>query len=363
MGEKKMANNKFTNMRIKRIIIHQIYKRDEANIMVPPFLSSACCIQDFKYTSKVRDRIVNSMGKESHSIRMEIVDHDEKSVYKAISDYWQDNTDDEKFIELSKSITQMLSETQNSRRYPDCAVICIDGTVQEIDKPFFCIIKAERQDGFSLKLESESLNLSYIDEIFMTKNEKFQKIGIFIDNAIRGRDIEPKDVDTFIFDSNTDSSISKSKAEYFYKTFLGLGFRRDSNLLTLNFVEHTKNFINGLNEINDINKIELSTALLSYIKAEGRETINPSDFAKDNFENPELIDKYTNYLTQHSIDMSSIHKDTSMLGNILKVRKLVFSNNVKLQIPADEFEDSIELSKNDAGETIIKIKGLMLDEK
>ena len=133
--------------------------------------------------------------------------------------------------------------------------------------------------------------------------------------------------------------------------------------MTLNFVEYTKSFINEISEISDINKIELSTALLSYVKSEGREIINPSDFAKDNFESPELIDKYTNFLSQHSIDTSSIHKDTSMLGNLLKVRKLVFSNNVRLQIPADEFEESIELSKNEAGETIVKIKGLMLDEK
>ena len=258
----------------------------------------------------------------------------------------------------------MLSLAQNKRSHPGGIIICVEGTVQQAPKPFFCIIKAEKQDGFSLTRNEDGVVLSYIDDIFMTKNEKFQKLGLFINNAVSGRNIEQKDIDCYIFDSNTNASISKAKAEYFYRSFLGLTFRRDSDVITNKFFQETKQFIKGLAEISDIKKIELSTALLAYINSEGTTTINPIDFAEQSFTEAPIIDRYTSYLTNRGVALESIHKDTSMIGNALKVRSLFFSNNVKLQIPTEEFNEAIEITKDETtGETIIKIKGLMLDEK
>ena len=53
-----------------------------------------------------------------------------------------------------------------------------------------------------------------------------------------------------------------------------------------------------------------------------------------------------------------------MIGNSLKVRNLCFSNNVKVQIPTEKFGEAVEITKDTiTGETVIKIKGLMLNEK
>lgn len=364
IGESGMVGNKFGNMQIKKIIVHQVFKRDEAGVIIPPFFSLSCATMNTGYSAKIKERIVKSMGNESHSIRMEIANSDDNSTYKLVEQFWTGENSENEFIDLSKKLTKLLADVQNNRRYPGGVIICVEGTVQAINKPFFCIIKAEMQDGFSLSKEAENLNLAYINDIFMTKNEKFQKMGLFINNAVKGRKIEPKDVDCFVFDSNTDVSISKAKAEYFYKTFLGMDFRKESDILTNNFVEATKTFIKSLDNVSDVKKIELSTSLLSYVRAEGTRTLNPIDFAETNFSSAETIDKYKNYLTARSIDLESIHKNTSMLGKWLKTRSLFFSNNVKLQIPADEFEDVVEILKDEeSGETIVKIKGLMLDEK
>lgn len=359
-----LNQNKFSNLKINRIIVHQIYQREEKTVLIPPFYSSSCCEVDVNYNSKIKERIVKSMGSGSHSIRMDISDTSDDSAYKAISNYWANGEGEAGFIELSKTLTLMLANAQNNRRYPGGILIFVDGTVQANNRQLFCIIKAEEQDGFSLKKEVNNLDLSYVAQIFMTKNEKFQKIGIFINNAIKGRNIDFKDVDSFIFDSNTDPSISKSKAEYFYDSFLGLNFRKDSDLLTYNFVECTKRFIKSLQNVDDVKKIEMSTALLAYVGAEGLAIINPKDFAANNFNTPELIDEYEKYLTERSVELNSIHKNTAMLGGLLKTRNLLFSNKVKLQIPVDEFEEAVEIVKDEAsGETIVKIKGLMLSEK
>ena len=157
---------------------------------------------------------------------------------------------------------------------------------------------------------------------------------------------------------------SKAKAEYFYGTFLGLRFRRDSNVITNSFFQITKEFIKNLNSISDVKKIDLSTALLTYILSDGITEINPIDFAEQNFIDGHMIDEYIAYLKMRNIALESIHKDTSMIGNSLKVRNLCFSNNVKVQIPTEKFGEAVEITKDTiTGETVIKIKGLMLNEK
>ena len=358
-----MAVNKCENMKIKRYIVHQIFKRDENKKLILPQYSDMCGAMNIGYVPKIRERIVKSMGSESHSIRMEIINIDENSVFNLIQNYWKMSHEEQDFINLSKRLTYMLAEVQNNRRYREGVVIFVEGTVQAVDKPFICIIKAEMQDGFSLKKSDDNLDLSYIDKIFMTKNEKLQKIGLLINNAVKGRTIEAKDVDCYIFDSNTDTSIAMSKAEYFYKTFLGMDFRKDSDVLTKQFVQTTKEFIQNM-PVEDVEKIELSTALSSYVRERGTQIINPVDFAKANFENEEVIDSYNKYLSDHSIPLESIHKNTNMLGNWLKTRSLVFSNKVKVQVPVDEFDDAVEIKKDKkSGETIVTIKGMMLCEK
>lgn len=155
-----MAVNKCENMKIKRYIVHQIFKRDENKKLILPQYSDMCGAMNIGYVPKIRERIVKSMGSESHSIRMEIINIDENSVFNLIQNYWKMSHEEQDFINLSKRLTYMLAEVQNNRRYREGVVIFVEGTVQAVDKPFICIIKAEMQDGFSLKKSDDNLDLS-----------------------------------------------------------------------------------------------------------------------------------------------------------------------------------------------------------
>lgn len=355
--------NKFLNLYVRKIIIHKIFKRDDTKIMKEPYYSPSCCKLNDGFRLKIQDRIVRSMGNESHSIHMEVVDDSENSVYKTVTNYWlKSNQDEKSFINMSKEITKSLACVQESRKYPDSIIICVEGTVQALNKPFFGVIKAESQDGFSIIENNDTLGLNYINDLFMTKNEKYQKIGIFINNAVKGRDIEAKDIDAFIFDCNTDKSISKSKAEYFYKSFLGLGFRKDSNLLTNNFYINTKKFIQNAADISNTKKIKLITSLLDYLNSDAVTVVNAKDFASNNFDDAVIVDNYIKYLSDVGVNLNSIHKDLSMLGKQITIRHLEFSNKVKIQIPVDEFSDSVTIDE-ERGETVVKIKGMILNEK
>ena len=358
-----MADSKFLNMKIKQVIVHQIYKRDELGNIKTPFFNSSCEKLSDTFCNKLKERIVKSLGKESHSIRMQVEDDGNESVFEYISNYWMGAMKEEDFINTSVSITKRLVEAQNSRRYPGGLVLCIQGTVQGDDKEFFCIVKAEKQDGFSTDQDTNKISLSYIDNVFMTTNERFQKLGMFIRNSKGSKEIRKDDVDVFLFDSNTSISPTKAKAEYFYKNFLGLMFRKDSDTMTLSFFEKTKEFISSRDDIENVKKIEISTALLDYVKAQGTHIINPLDFARINLPTASILDEYIKYLEIEEIDTNSIYKDTSLLGKILKYRQLTFENDVKMQIPVDEFSDIVEISKDDSGQTVVKIKGMMLGEK
>lgn len=357
-----MTNDALVNMKVKNVIVHQVYARDYENNAKQPFYSSECIPRNKAFGEKLKEKIIKSLGRESHSIQMEIKDDGEESIYKYITEYWCSNEDDEAFINLSRKVADSLVVAQKSRKYPDCLVICIDGVVQN-NKEFFCIVKAESQDGFSLKRDAEKINLNYLDNLVMTKNEKFQKIGMFIKKIDGNKNITANLVDSYIFDSNTNESASKSKATYFYSDFLGLDFRNDSDRLTLKFFEKTKEFFNSNESIEDIEKINLSTKLVEYIMSENSHMINASDFSK-NIEKSDVRDEYINFLGENEVPVNNILKDTSMIGKPLKYRKLRFDNDIQLQIPTDSFSDVVTISKDDlSGETVITIKGMMLNEK
>lgn len=358
-----MAKDTFINMNINKVIVHQIFKRDLENHIIKPFYSTECIALNTGFNTKLKERIVKSLGRESHSIRMQIEDDGEESVFHYICQYWDEDDTDISFINTTKEITEILINVQDNRRYPDALVIYASGTVQQNSKDFFCIIKAESQDGFLINKDSDKIGLNYIDNLFMTKNEKLQKLGFFIKTVDNSHNITKELVDAYIFDSNTNASVSKAKAFYFYNNFLGLNFRNDSKKQTLNFFSYTKKFVNSRQDLNDIQKINLSTQLIQYITAQQTPILNAADFANDFLNNAQMKDEYLRYLEEKDVPTISIYKDTSMLGNMLKYRQLYFSNNVRLQIPVESFKDIVEITKDENGETIIKIKGMMLDEK
>lgn len=358
-----MPINKFENLRMENIIIHQIYKREQINIMVSPFYNDQCSDLDDVALDVLKQRITKAMSHKSHSIQMDIVNDGDDSFYKQLVDFFQSDKSINKFITFSKTITRKLAEAQTSRAYPGGIIVVIKGTVQEINKPFISIIKAEKQNGFTAEETNGKMILKFFNDLLLTPHQKLQKIGFFINNAVEGRNIEKKDIDSFVFDSNTDSSLSASKASYFYNLFLGLNFRKDSDVLTHNFFEATKTYINSLNNITSNRKIELVTALLAYLKVDVSPFVNAESYAERYFGEADLRDSYIGFIEQRDIPTTNIRKNLSMIGDKLKTRNIFFSNSVKLQVPVDDFTDIVSINELEDGKTSIIIQGKVLNEK
>lgn len=362
MGEFVMAVN-LENFKIEKVIIHQIFQREDTNQIVQPVYNNVFCNLDEKGKDTLKKRIVNALGNKSHALKMKVDDLGEESVYSLITDFWKSSEEDKDFIELSQKLARGLAEAQTSKRLPGGMVIVLKGTVREYNEEYIAVIKADIQDGFNIAYDVDGQQqMKYVSDLFLTPNNKLQKMGLFINKALGKSEILEKDVDVYIYDSNTDASASLSKAAYFYRNFLGLGFSEDSDFITDKFYRVTKAFINNNPRIMNSKKINLNSALLSYLKSDVFSVINPTVFADNNIIEAELKDEYLNSIEENGIPLENTYKDTTMIGNGLKTRTISFENSIKLQAPVEEFSDNVVVEEEN-GNTVIKIKGRFVNEK
>lgn len=350
----------FSNLVINKVIIHEVYKRGDKNEYIEPFYNNELCTLDTVAKSVLIKRIIKCMGNKSRSLEMDIDNDTENSVTDIIKSYWNNGSTEDDFIKMSKLLAQKLAKVQDSRRYPGGIVVIISGTVQ-VDKELICLIKAEKQGGFTTADENGNKVLKYIGDLLLTQNQKLQKIGAFIRNT--NGVVNTRDIDAAIFDSNTDSSTSESKAQYFYSNFLGLKFKMDSDVLTDRFYKITKKFILENENIVEDNRIEKLTQLLTYIRSDTRVILNVGEFADLIFDDPELNDDYKKFIIDNNVPQNNIHKDISMLGKSINQRNLILDDEVKIQMPVEFFGKNVTIDKDENNETIITIKGMKLNEK
>jgi hypothetical protein len=69
----------FANLVIEKIILHQIYERNEAREIVAPFYSQTLTNLDVRGLNVLQERIVDALGNNSHSIEMNISNDDNPS--------------------------------------------------------------------------------------------------------------------------------------------------------------------------------------------------------------------------------------------------------------------------------------------
>jgi len=366
MKEKRWERNNMSvdiqTLKIDRVIFHYVYKRENAEQIVEPRYSENCTV--FEQTEKrtLKNRITKSLGNKSHALKMEVRDDGEESVYKFISDYWDTGRSEADFIELSKKMTLSLAYAQRTRKIGDSIAVIVEGHVSSNNNRYVCFIKADIQDGFNIELSGEQQAMKYINNLLLTPSQKLQKMGIFIDISKTVGHVAANDIEAYIFDSNTDANSTFKKAAYFYGDFLGLEFPEDNKMLTHRFYQNTREFINTCEELTPSEKHNLQTALIDYLNNGAIATINPSDFANEYIANPEAVDSYTRCMSVNQIPMHSMVKNLEVVQKFMTKRNMYFENAIRLTAPTEGFNRNIEMTENDEGDTIIKIKGKLIRE-
>lgn len=360
-GGENMSSN-IDQMIIQKVVIHQVLKRENQHNITPPLYNDTCSELDNESLDALQKRFTKSLGSNSHSMKMEVRNTEAGSVFQYITDFWLSNEDDDKFVQLSKELTKLLAESQTNGRIPGGVVVIVKGIVTEFQKDFIAIIKAEKHDGFNITEEEGRNLLKYFNNLVLSPQQKLQKIGYFVNNAVKGRAIAKKDVDAFVFDSNTSETSMSAHAAYFYDKFLGLGFRTDAEFITNKFYMGTRDFINTCHSLSSENKINLQSDLRNYLEAGNTTVINPNDFIRRTVTDGKIIDEYLTFIDAQNVPLQDTKKYLNLVNKSMKDRRMSFENHIKLSGPSEAFKENIKVEER-GEETIITIKGKYINEK
>lgn len=355
MGELQL---KIQNLQIEKIIIHEILQKEKDKNIQPPNYAKELSELDKNGKNTLRVRILNAIGEGSNALEMDIINNEEGSCVSII-DKILSSEDDKKFIENSKSVALKLSEAQNNVKIPGGIVVILKGNFWGGDefKKYVCIIKAEIHNGFT---RSDKNELQYISELLLTPQQKLYKIAFFIKENNQEQNLSKK-YKMYIYDNNMRKVDTSEAAKYFYESFLGSGFKKDSKLMTKQFYDETKKFINQL-DVSDEKKIELNTHLHSYVSSTVRATISTVNFADEYLEET-YSDNYTNYMKSKGITDKAFSLNKTYIEKSLSKRKIFFTNNIGLTAPSENFAEDIKVINKESdiifeeGRTILSIRG------
>lgn len=347
--------NDLSNIIIKKLIIHRVFKRGPNNELINPDYSNNPISLNLAESNVIRERLVSALGKNSKSLLMDLVEKDDNSTVSIVSKLY--NCSNDEFTSYSKEITLKLAEAQTYKRISDCALFIITGTVSAQNIPFACIVKSESQSAFRLIEDvRHQKSLELIEDALLGKDQKLYKIG-FISNL----DKDINEFEILIFDSNLDQFKSSNAAKYFYINFLGCKIKENSAKLTKDFFDETTKFINSIDS-NPSTKFNLQNQLNSYLLSEGSLTINSLEFANTVFKDADMIDNYISHLGSQEISTRSIVKNTDLINKKLKKRHLNFSNGIKIIGEQQTIENSLIVLSDENGMVTIKINGNLINQ-
>lgn len=330
----------FENLSISRIITHEVFQRDNERNVVPPIYGIGLVALDHQGVDAFCARIMDAMGRASRALEMTISKTEAGSAC-ALADQLID-LDDALFVSASSAVANKLTSAQTSRGLPGGILVVFTGTAGHPAKRIVGYIKAETHSGFTRQQEANgSISLKFLTNLLLTPQTKLYKIGIFVEADATVADLQAG-WRAFIYDDQISASNKLTAAQYFYEGFLGCSFPETSARRTREFHDYTKDFIQRI-DIPEERKVDLHNALVSYLKVDQSPTVQTSVFAQTYFDEPALRDAYAEFMASKKFPTAAIHKDLADVTTALRYRKVSFSGDIKLIVPADKFESMIRM--------------------
>lgn len=331
------------NLVVQKLILHEIFRRRDDKNVVPPRYGGQLIQLQPGPMDVFAQRVTDAMGSDSQSMKMDITDAGAGSAIEIAAALL--NVNDSKFITTSQLFADRLANVQVARNLPGGVVVVFTGTVGNPARHFVAVIKAETQSGFRRELSQGVIGLRYLEDLFLTPAAKLYKIGLFVQRQA-GQAL-PKGWDAFVYDSGMSSSKRDGAARYFFGLFLGCSVPQDSAFLTKTFFEHTREFIRAMPAPPE-QKTDLITSLYTYLKVDQTPTIEVAAFS-NTYMSPSDQADYRAFMKERKFPQSAVAKDTTDLKGMLRQRKLVFSNNIRLTAPPEAFKDLIEIRRIPSG--------------
>lgn len=335
----------FQNLVIHRTIIHEVFKRTNTPTPIVPSYGAQVIQLEPDARDALQQRITAALGHASHGLEMSIRKTEDGTIWAKAKQIVDAATDEATFVTASQSIAASLAHAQVSKSIPGGVVVVVYGMAGHPGIPFTCIIKAEPHAGFTRKVgNTGELILEFLKDLILTPQAKLYKIGAFLRTDAHG--VDPENPcggwRAFLFDDLITAGNRQSAAQYFFDTFLGLAFPSNSAWQTKRFHSLTKDFIRNAN-IPEETKSDLLGALTIYLKVDQGGTIQVDQFATTYLNASKLRDAYSTYMQSKDFPLTAISKDISEVKGALRDRKIIFSNNIRLTGPADQFQDRVKM--------------------
>ena len=261
---------------IRRIVIHRVHKKTDAEEYGLAEYSDNLFSCGVLELDTLKSRIETAFSKSKRFFKLEIAKTENNSFYAYSRSIKNCNNDE--FLEISKSISDLLAMSHNKRTIPAGLLLILDGNIS--NKHFVLVIKAELQEAFTIKEADNQKLIELVNDLFLSPAKDFYKIGFIIEDT--NNLTQPNDIySCYMYDDNFSSG-KRDLAEYFYNDFLGFQTNRNDKLITKNFREDIFKFIET-NVASFDDKRGLKSAVNTLYRENTTGVINPQEFAETHF--------------------------------------------------------------------------------
>jgi hypothetical protein len=334
------------NLYIDKIVIHQIFQRNIDGSKRDPNTSNDFIKFDVVALNTFRTRITSALGLKSKAVPMAILNQGKADLSSMVNQLH--SLKDQDYIDASCGIASRLADSQKIKSTPGGILVVFSGHYTNSKNPskrkFVGIMKAEIHSAYE-KLEdklTKEISLKYVEEALLTPATKLYKTAGFFerrDSKVSGDLNEFWDV--LVSDNQIAKGDGKAAAKYFYSDFLGCCYPESSARTTREFYNATCAFLDGL-DISDEERSGLYNSLVTYLKHDKSEVINPIEFA-ESYLADDQIDIFSDYLESCGLP-TAFTKDIEQITSKLEYRKLSFSKKVNITAPAEAFKNLIEIT-------------------
>lgn len=335
------------NVNIDKIIIHQIYRRDQDGQKVEPLQSHEYTRFDSSAMEEFKARIIDALGEGSKAVQMQIMIQGPGALPNLVERIISE--DDTNFAVSSYDFAKKLTDAQRRRSIPGGILVIFTGTQGHPQKKFLGIIKAEVHSAYQKHEDpsTQEISLRFVQEVLLTPGTRLYKTAAFFEKDCVYNN--PQDLNdkwtVMVSDYQISQADGKAAAQYFYSDFLGCGYPETSARTTKKFYDAASRFIDNL-DISVEQKSDLYNALITYMKVDTSSTITPSIFASTYFD-LDTQDEFNANMSSAGIPSTSFTKDNTHIESKLKFRKINFSRNIKIVAPADVFRSCVEIESID----------------
>lgn len=253
-------------------------------------------------------------------------------------------SDDNKFIEYSGAIAELLADTMVTGTIPGGYLLVVQARTDRTDKKVIVVIKADVHDVVTLN--GNAINI--IEEVFLSPSKKFLKFGLLFEyNTPQKEDFSGfafpnNEWGAFVFDQQF--RVDSKLAEYFYRDFLGFTTKYNAKIQSANFYNETENFImKNVLGLND--KVDLLNLLdFEFTQNISEADISPREFADKYIHDEALNEDYKDEIAEYLPGI--IEKNASLFKNRLFNKKISFRNNIKLTGSKDAIDANVQIITN-----------------